>query len=253
MMETNLNRLPLAGHLEELRKRIIYILVYLAAGMLAGLFLAKGFIRLIEIAVLSSGQSANFILINPTDVVAIYFKVALYIGAVIFSPAIIFNIWQYIKPAIPKNAGVSVWPWAVSAVFLFCSGTAFAYKCLLPTAYKFLMAMSNEIATPAITLNSYISFALSILVIGGFIFEMPVISALLTRLRVITPALLRSKRREAVFVLCIVAAVITPTTDAFNMVFFVVPMVVLFEISVIVSSVVHRLYVEDPSGEVYAN
>jgi sec-independent protein translocase protein TatC len=116
-----------------------------------------------------------------------------------------------------------------------------------------LIGISRAIATPMITLNSYISFALSIIVIGGFIFEMPVISALLTRLHVITPMLLKSKRREAIFALCVIAAVVTPTTDVFNMLLFAMPMIVLFEISIVVSSIVYKIYSKDPAGEIYAN
>ena len=252
-INTSPNNLSVIGHLEELRQRIICILAYLIAGMLAGLFLAKGFIHLIEIPVLATGQLPNFILINPTDVVNIYFKVSLYIGVVISSPAVIFHIWQYIKPAVPKETGFSIWSWAVSAAMLFCAGTGFSYEFLLPPAYKFLMGISSEIAKPTITLNSYISFALSIVVIGGFIFQMPVISALLTRLRIITPRFLTAKWREVVFGLCVIAAVVTPTTDAFNMLLFVAPMIALFGISILVSSVVYKIYVKDPSGDVYAN
>jgi sec-independent protein translocase protein TatC len=252
-METSPNNLPVIGHLEELRKRIIYILAFLTAGMLAGLFMAKGLIHLLEIPITQPNQPSNFILLNPTDVVNIYFKISLYIGAVISSPAVIFHAWQYVKPAIPKDTGISVRSWVVFIVLLFCGGTVFFWKYLLPPAYKFLMGISTEIATPAITLNSYISFALSIIIIGGFIFEMPVISALLTRMRIITPGLLTAKWREVVFGLCVFAAVVTPTTDVFNMILFVLPMIALFGVSILVSSVVYKIYIKDPLGGSYAD
>jgi sec-independent protein translocase protein TatC len=252
-LTTSQNNLPVIGHLEELRKRIIYILVFLALGIVVGLFLAKYLIHLLEIPIIQPNQPLNFILLNPTDVVNIYFKIALYIGAVISSPAIIFHIWQYVKPAVPKDASVSIRSWVVCVVLLFCAGTVFFWKYLLPPAYKFLMGLSAEIANPTITLNSYISFALSIIIIGGLIFEMPVIAALLTRMRIITPGLLTAKWREVVFALCVIAAVVTPTTDVFNMILFVLPMIALFGVSILVSSVVYKIYIKGPSGGDYAD
>jgi len=250
-MLTSPNNLPVIGHLEELRKRIIYILAFLTAGVLAGLFLAKGLIHLLEIPIIQPGQPSNFILLNPTDVVNIYFKISLYIGIVISSPGIIFHVWRYVKPAVPKDTGVSIWSWVVSVVLLFCAGTVFFWKFLLPPAYKFLMGISTEIATPTITLNSYISFSLFMVIAGGFIFEMPVLSALLTRMRIITPRLLTAKWREVVFGLCVFAAIVTPTTDVFNIIIFVLPMIALFEVSILVSSAVYKIYIKDPSGGTY--
>ena len=243
--------LPVTGHLEELRARLLYVLAYVTAGTIVGLFFAKDLIRLLEMP--AAANLSSFVLIKPTDVVSIYFKMSLYIGAVIAAPAAAYNFWHFIKPAVPGDVRVSPGLWSLSAAVLFGLGTFFSYKILLPSGYKFLMGLSAEIATPMITLNSYLSFALSIIVIGGFIFEMPVIAALLTRLRVITPKLLTAKWREAVFGLCVIAAVVTPTTDVFNMLLFVAPMLALFGISVLVSLAVHKIYVKDPSGEDYGN
>jgi len=245
------DNLTVIGHLDELRKRIIYVLAYLTAGTIAGFYLAKALIRILEIP--ASAAAQNFILLKPTEVVSIYFKVALYIGVVLSSPAIVYNSWEYVKPAVPKDINISLTGWAASAGFLFCAGSFFSFKILLPAGYTFLMGLSKEIAVPMITLNSYISFALSVIVIGGFIFEMPLISALLTRFRLITPALLKSKRREAIFALCVIAAVVTPTTDVFNMLLFAVPMIALFELSIVVSSVMTGIYIKDGDRDSYGN
>jgi len=189
----------------------------------------------------ASGALSSFVILRPTEIVSIYIKLSLYIGAVLAVPSALFNAWQYTKPAIAKETDVSIISWAAAAVTLFAAGTIFSFMILLPAGYKFLINLSKEVAIPMITLESYISFALSIIVIGGFMFEMPVISALLTRLRLVTPMFLRSKRKEAIFILCVIAAIITPTTDVFNMLLFVLPMIALFEISVFVSSAVYKM------------
>lgn len=249
--KNNPDNLTVIGHLDELRKRIVYALICLLAGVLAGLYFAKDFLHLLEMP--AAGALSGFILVKPTDIISIYFKISLYLGALLAAPAVLYNAWQYVKPAVPKDANLSLAGWSAAAAALFFAGTAFSYKILLPLSYAFLIELSKEVATPMITLNSYISFALAIIAAGGLVFEMPVVSGLLTRIGVVTPTLLRAKRKEAIFALCIIAAVITPTADVFNMMLFVLPMILLYEVSVLVSSVVHKIYFKDPAGEIYAN
>ena len=249
---TNKNKavnLSVFGHLDELRQRLFYALGFLVLGMAGGMYFVEEIVHFIELPAL--GAVSSFVVVKPTEIISIYFKISLYLGAVISAPALAYNAWQYIKPAVPKDANVSFFWWLAAAAMLFFVGTAFSYKILLPAAYLFLMGLSKELASPMITLGSYISFALSIIVLGGGIFEMPLVSALLTRLQIITPMFLRKKRKEAMFILCITAAVITPTTDIFNMLLFVAPMLLLFEISVLVSSLIYKLYIKDPAGGIY--
>jgi sec-independent protein translocase protein TatC len=243
--------LPVQGHLEELRLRIFYSLGWLATGTCAGLFFAKQLILFLEVP--ASGSFSDFVVIKPTEVISVYFKVSLYAGAVLAAPAILYNAWQFVKPALPEEADISPAAWSGGAAALFLAGTVFSFKVLLPAGYSFLYGLSSGIASPMISLNSYISFALSILVIGGAMFEMPVLAALLTRMGVVTPGLLRSRRKEAYFGLCVVAAVVTPTTDVFNMLLFALPMAALYELSVMVSGLIHKAGVTGPEGYPYGN
>ncbi|MFC1501347.1 twin-arginine translocase subunit TatC [Elusimicrobiota bacterium] len=226
------------GHLDELRIRIFYFLAYFIVGMLAGLIFSKDIITFLKIP--SIGIIKDFVFIKPTEIVTVYIKISLFAGLVFSLPALLFNLWKFFKPALDKTIKINFINWIVSAVLLFLGGTAFSFKIFLPLGLNFLMKISSEIAYPMITLNGYISFVLSLLLVGGIIFEIPVISAVLTKLGILTPQLMRKKRKEAVFTLTIFAAVITPTTDIFNLMLFVLPMVLLYEISILISAIMYR-------------
>ncbi|MFQ3675860.1 MAG: twin-arginine translocase subunit TatC, partial [Endomicrobiia bacterium] len=171
----------------------------------------------------------------PTEMVVTYFKVSIFLGAILSSPAILYNLWLFIKPAVSKEIKFNFFLWLLIILVLFVLGIFFAYVIILPYGLKFLLTFGTKVAYPMISLNNYISFVLTILVITGIIFEMPVFCAMLTKLKILTPAFLRKKRKEALFALITVAAIITPTTDVFNLILFVSPMILLYEISIWVS------------------
>lgn len=245
----NSNSLTILGHLDELRNRIIFSVCYLVLGILIALFFAKDIIVFLKLPAVKFIN--DFVVLKPTEVIAIYFKISLCAGSLIACPAIFYHAWKFIKPAIPEDVNISVLNWFFAVLFLFISGIIFAFKILVPAGLNFLFTLSKEIAVPMIALSNYISFVLSILILGGVIFEMPVLAALLTKLRIISPALMKRKRKEAIFTLFVLAAILTPTTDIFNMIIFVMPMIVLYEISIIVASVVQKSHV--PGEEIYAD
>jgi sec-independent protein translocase protein TatC len=239
--------LSVFGHLDELRRRILFSVSALAFGTCFGLTLAKPLIILLKRPGIACIQ--EYVLLKPTDVISVYFKVALYCGAIISSPFICYQAWQFLKPAIPADVKVSLAGWIVAAAGLFAAGTVFAYFLLIPQALVFLLGLSREVATPMINLNFYLSFVLAMLLAGGAIFEIPIVVGLLTKLQILNPQMLRRRRKEAIFILCVIAAVITPTTDAFNMLIFVAPMIILYEASIWVSVLLIRAPKKDKSIE----
>jgi sec-independent protein translocase protein TatC len=242
---------PLTEHLDELRRRIFLTLGCLLGAALLSLTFAKKLILLLIVP--SHGLIDRFVLVKPTEIVGVYVKVALYAGCILASPVVLYHAWQFLKPAFPDELRRSLRYWLLSAAALFATGTCFAYKVLLPSGLSFLMTLTREIATPLITLNSYLSFALALLLLGGTIFEIPVIAGVLTQAGIVTPQFMRKKRKEAVFGLCVAAAILTPTTDIFNMALFVLPMIALYEVGIIVSSFMQRRVENNPTLEVYRN
>lgn len=230
--------LSLYGHLDELRRRIILSLLFLAAGTCVGFFFCRELITLLELP--SRGIVPKFILLKPTEIVGIYVKTALFAGLTISAPAIFYQFWRFVVPALTDDMRFSFPSWLAAAAGLFVTGCSFSFFVLIPAAIRFLYALSVDVAEPAFSLGGYVSFTLSLLALTGIVFEMPLAAALLTKIRLLSPGMMRGHRREAIFGLCVAAAVLTPTTDIFNMLLFVAPMVALYEVSILVSAAVAR-------------
>lgn len=243
--------LSVIGHLEELRRRLWLSIAFMAAGSVLCLVFSKDIVLFLELP--ARKIITGFILLKPAEIVSVYVKVALCAGCILTSPAVLHQLWLFIRPALPDEARLSFFSWAFPAAFMFLIGSAFAFWVLVPAALRFLVSLSAGMAVPAFTLGGYISFVLALLLLSGAMFEMPVAAAALTLARVITPSLLRAWRKEAYFSLCIIAAVLTPTSDVFNMLLFALPMIALYEASIAVSVLVQRSMILHPSEEAYVS
>ena len=242
--------LTLLGHLDELRSRIIFCLIGVLGITLLALNFTKPLIDLLKYPSLKA--IPGFVLLKPTEIVSVYVKVALGAALIISSPLIFYNLWKFIEPVIRKDLKPSIIRWVVSSCALFVAGVLFMYTVAVPYGLAFLLKMTEGVASPMISLNSYISLVLSIIFCGGLVFEIPVIAGLLTSAGIITPHLMRRKRKEAIFVLFVIAAVVTPTTDIFNMLLFAAPMVILYEASIFVSAFIYKARLKNKAEEIYS-
>ncbi|MDR1195844.1 MAG: twin-arginine translocase subunit TatC [Endomicrobium sp.] len=250
-MKQNLKmRMTVTDHLEELRWRIIRCIIYIVAASAVSLFFTEQILNIIKFP--SKDIIENFLILKPAESIAIYVKTAFFAGLAVAALPVFYELFAFIKPAASKEQNISAIKWVISAFILFISGILFAYFLVLPKAISFLMGLSQGLTgTPSqITLTSYVSFVCALVFCGGIIFQIPLMAYILTKLDLITPKLLAGKRKEAYFALCVAAAVITPTTDAFSMALFVVPMILLYEIGVIISKTVYKKRIV-PGGEVY--
>jgi len=123
---------------------------------------------------------------------------------------------------------------------LFMTGITFSYCVAIPAALKFLINFGRDVAIPQITLGKYISFFGALILVGGIVFEIPVVMGLLTDAGLIKTRVLREKRHFAVLIIMIFAAVITPTQDVLNMLMFAIPMVLLYEVGLLISKAIER-------------
>lgn len=227
-------KLDVIAHLEELRKRMLISLSFLF--LAAIVFFIKG--NYVFPIVVKPAQDLidELIFISPTEAFVSYLKISLLCGFILSFPVIIFHVWRYLSPAFNKRMRRRIVVWLVMALFLFFSGIAFSYFLAFPTALKFLISFGEKIATPMISLGKYISFFGAIILIGGVIFEIPVIMGLLGDAGIVTSKTLKAKRHIAVLAIMVVAAVITPTQDIINMLLFAVPMIILYEIGIFLVS-----------------
>jgi sec-independent protein translocase protein TatC len=183
----------------------------------------------------------NFQLIS-TDISAqftTHMWVAFIGGVVVAFPYIIWELWRFIKPALHANEQRYARGIVFYTSFLFIMGVLFGYYVITPMSVNFLgtYQVSTEVKN-TITLDSFISIVTTMTLITGIVFELPIVVYFLTKIGILTPKFMRTYRRHAIVIILILAAVITPTSDATTLTLVFIPLYVLYEISIFVSAYV---------------
>jgi sec-independent protein translocase protein TatC len=240
-------RMTFLEHLDELRKRILYSIVAIAVGFVVCWIFREqiyGFIQRPIKEVLT-----KLVVTRPTEAFTIYMKVAFVGGIFIAVPVILIQIWMFIAPGLYRREKRFVFPFLLSSTTLFLLGAAFAYYIVLPPALKFLIVDFGAQFTPMITAEDYFDLVFIIIVGMGAVFQLPVLIAFLSMFGLITPRFLWKNFRYAFLVITIIAAVVSPTTDPFNLLLWTGPMVVLYLIGIVVAWIFKRKRVKREAAE----
>ena len=234
-------------HLVELRKRIINSLIAIALGAFVGVYVGKYVIGYITSPMIKALKDANvdpkLITTHPAGFFNLIITLGIYIGLVLASPVVLYQIWLFVAPALYKHERSAITGFLFSTVFLFLGGIAFGYFVTLPYILKFLITFQMGAQTsivPLITVNEYFDLTLMVLLGLGLVFELPVLVFFLSLFGIVTPKFLWKNIRYAILVISIVAAIITPSPDAMTMLIFMAPMVGLYFVGIAVSAVVTR-------------
>jgi len=242
--------MPFLDHLEELRWRLLKsIIAVVIGGALCFYFIQEIFDFLVRpyqhaLQMLAETnpnpggtQDSRLVFLGPTAGFMIYIKLALTGGIVFALPVIFYQLWKFVAPGLLIKERTVVPRFTASATLCFLAGAAFCYFVVLPYGLSFLLSFQTADLVAMITIEEYFGFVTTILLVFGLLFEMPVISYLLSRLGILTPEFLRQKRRYGIVTIFVVAAILTPTVDAFTQVLLAVPLMVLYEVSIWVSKV----------------
>jgi sec-independent protein translocase protein TatC len=237
--------LPAMGfldHLEELRKRIVYSAIAVAAGAGACWGYRERIYGIMQRPIMDALQanhlSEKLVYLNPTEPFNLYLKIAALAGLFLTSPFVLYQVWMFISPGLYRREKRYVVPFMVSTITLFTAGGYFGYKVAYPRALNFLIDFSHQFQ-PMITIGEYTQLFLSIVLGMGLIFELPVLVFFLSFMGIVSPGFLVKNFRYAILVIFIVAAIVTPTPDIINMCIFAAPMVGLYALSVGVAWLVH--------------
>ena len=231
-------RLNIIEHLEELRKRILFCLVFIAIASAVSFFFGE---RIMSLVLRPSRDLVDeFIFISPTEAFLAFLKVAILSGFVLSFPFLLFQAWKFLSPAFKPEVRKRIFFWLFFSLFLFFAGLSFSYFIAFPAAMKFLMGFAGGIAVPKISIGKYISFFGALMLIGGGIFEIPIGIGLVTDLGIIRTEYLRKKRPYAFLLILAIAAVITPTQDIVNMLIFALPMMLLFETGIVLGRILEK-------------
>jgi sec-independent protein translocase protein TatC len=238
-------RLPGMGilhHLEELRRRIMYALLAVAAGFGACWFYADRIFGLMQQPVIQAlqrnGIDSKLVYLNPTEPFNLYLKVGMFAGLFLASPFVLYQFWLFISPALYRHEQRYVVPFMFFTVGLFLAGGYFGYRVVYPTALEFLIGYGKQFQ-PMITIGEYTNLFLTIIVGLGAVFELPILVFFLALMGVVSAGWMWGNVRYAILAIFVVAAVLTPTTDIMNMLLFAGPMVVLYVASIGIAWLVH--------------
>jgi len=227
--------MPFLEHLEELRWRIIKITIALAiASVIAYLFSDRlfEFIRWpLNKAMPDKQITLNFFKLGEAFNFRI--KLSLLTGVFISIPITIYQIWKFVMPGLYKHEK----KWIIVIVFwsslLFLTGSAMCYFWILPVTIQFLIEIAPQGVNPILTLDEYLSFIMWTTLAFGVVFQLPLVSLFLGKLGIINYSLLSKGRRYAVLGISVVAAVVTPSGDAFTMAMLAGPLYILYEVSIL--------------------
>jgi sec-independent protein translocase protein TatC len=235
-------------HLVELRKRIVNSLIAIVIGTFIGVYVSKYFIDWINKPILKALADAHLekklIYTHPAGALNLVITVGVYLGIVLASPVVLYQIWLFVAPALYKHERGAVTGFLFSTVFLFLAGIAFGYFVTLPYMLHFLVSpgpifsLQHEVV-PMISISEYFDLILLTLLCIGLMFELPVLIFFLSLFGIVTPQFMWKNFRYAILIIALAAAVAAPP-DALSMLVFMAPMVVLYFISIGVSAVVTR-------------
>lgn len=234
--------MPFLDHLEELRWRLIWSLIAVIVCTVVGFFLVTRLdvlgILVAPIEPFLNGSKLKYL--SPTDPFFITLKLAITVGLVLASPVVVYQIWAFLAPALLPHEKRIIVPSLYLGLVLFALGVFLAYKVALPVSLDFLLSFQTESLEQNIVVGEHLGFVTRLLLAFGGLFELPVVILILSSIGLVTPEFLAAKRRHAIAIMTVLAAVLTPGDAISLTVMMMVPLVLLYEFSIFLSRLVTR-------------
>lgn len=216
-------------HLAELRRCLIKMALALLLGFMISLFLSKQILELI------TAPAGRLVFLHPTEALMAQLQVAFLNGLLVSLPVNFVLIGGFFGPALYPHERRCLWIYLPFAFVLFTTGLLFGYLVVVRLGYRFLLSFATVNIQPMISLETYIGFVLSAMLICGVIFLLPVMVLLLARLGIMKAAFLWRQQRAIIISLAFLVAIITPTVDAFSMALVFLPLLALLEFSILLA------------------
>lgn len=229
----------LSTHLDELRRRLTWSVIVVVV------FTAISFIFHQQILRLLMEPASGFpgvpnqkpIYTELTEFIGIAMKASLLVGIFSSLPFLLWQLSMFISPGLNRTEKKYLYTLMPVSIVIFILGAAFGYFVLFPPAVKFLITFGSDVATPMIRIGNYVSLMLSLLFWMGLVFELPIVLFFLSRIGVVQPSFLSRNRKWAIVLAFILGALITPTLDPINQTMVAIPILVLYEVGILLSKV----------------
>jgi sec-independent protein translocase protein TatC len=235
-------------HLEELRWRIIKALI----GVVIGSVITFLFIDWIMDSVIFAPATRtvpplSIINIRPYGQFLLYMEVILIGGAIISVPNLIYQIWKFIEPALQQNERKYVTGVVIFTSVCFLTGVVFSYYLMVPAALGFFAGFGSTIIENKIAADEYMSFIISLILAAGLVFELPMLSFFLSKIGLLKPAFMRKYRKHAIVIILLIAGIVTPGPDITSQLLLGIPLLILYEISILICKYSQKKKIESES------
>lgn len=224
-------------HLAELRKRILLSLLSVMLFFIpAYVFSERVFDSLMMPIIENLPEGSSLIFTKPAEGFTTYLKVSFFTSLVLSVPFILYQGWKFIAPGLYKHEKRIITPFIFFGSLFFALGALFCYYIASPPAFRFLLnEYSSEYVKAFPSIREALSFFMALIFGFGLVFEFPVIIFILSKAGIVTSAWLQEKRKYAILISAVVAAALTPTTDVVSMLFMLIPIIVFYELGILVA------------------
>lgn len=228
-------KMTLMQHFAELRRRILWVALIFVGAFGLGWFVAPAFQAFLTVPLMNVWVDATLLYTGLADGLMIQFSLATLVALLITAPAALWHVWAFVSPGLKANERGFIWPAMVLSPILFIAGAAFAFYVLFPLAFRFFVELNQSAPVPSVLMpavRDYLTFAIGLLKIFGVAFQLPLVLVGLNRMGLLTRATAVRMRRYAIVAIFAGAAVLTPP-DIVSQVVLALPMIALFEISIL--------------------
>ena len=238
----NQGELTFGQHLQELRKRLLYSIIAVIAGTaIAFPFWEKVVVWLKRPAqALNNGEGVPLIATQVTEAFTTSFRVSILAGLILAFPIVLYQVIRFVTPGLTSKEQRYLLAFLPAVLLVFLAGVAFGYLVLTPQALPFLLSFGGEVVQPQIRVSSYVDVMVRLLFWMGIVFETPLIMLLLARIGIANARRFSRFRRYWIVVAFVLGAVITPTVDPVNQALVAIPLLVLYEVGIILVRVLGR-------------
>lgn len=226
-------KIPFTEHLEELRKRLIICFTAVGIGFVLSYGFKEKLFQILTrplIRVMQTGDKLIFT--GLPEAFFTYLKVAFLSGIILAAPVIFYQFWMFVAPGLYDKEKRLMAPIVFLSTFFFIGGAFFGYFIVFPYGFKFFLGFASEIIRPLPSMREYLGFASKLLLVFGLVFELPLIITFLARLGIVSVSFLKKNRKYALLLFFVGAAILTPP-DVVTQIMMALPLIVLYEISII--------------------
>ncbi len=234
-------KMSLVSHLEELKTRLIRILIVVGVGFVVCYLFKDWSFRIITKPLVDAMPAhSSMIFTGLPEAFFIHMEIAFFASLLFTAPYTLFEIWRFVSPGLYKDEKRYVLPFIFFSSILFGGGVLFGYFIALPPAFAFFVSFSTDFLKPMISFKEYLGLTLKFLLAFGLSFEMPVFIFFLAKLGIVNAKMLAKQRRYAILIIFIAAAILTPSPDAISQLLMALPLMVLYEVSIFVARFARR-------------